>query len=102
MFDQDEPKNAFEKGSYVFGKCEGELPWPAKITKIVDENYSVKFINHRSNAVLTEDCLLAFNEDNILQVMEDYKSCDKSTSKVSSAIRTCKQEIENIRKKMEK
>lgn len=61
MSDFDIPKSDFEKGAYVFGRCQNELPWPAKIIKITKDRYTVKFINHRSTAVLTEDCLTLFN-----------------------------------------
>lgn len=83
-------RSQFEKGGYVFGVCKGELPWPAKITKIDKENYHVKFINHRSVAVLNLDCIIAFNDRTCLKVMDQYKTTEKPTDKVFAAIKSCK------------
>jgi hypothetical protein len=99
MSDFDVPKTVFEKGSYVFGVCTDSLPWPAKITKINKENFTVKFIKDNSTAVLKEDCLITFNDQTIIQVMNDYKKCEKASNKVFVAIKACKNEIEGLKKK---
>jgi hypothetical protein len=62
----------------VFGRCQGQLHWPAKVTK-VDKDQDEYSVN-----------------------MEEYQKHNKSNNKVFQAIRACKKEIEGLKKKQEK
>jgi hypothetical protein len=97
------PPMTFEKGDFVFGHCEGELPWPAKITKLYESEYRVQFIGHRSFAVLTEESLVIFDEGSIGLVTDQYlMKKEKDVNKIKKAIGLCKTEIEKARKQKEK
>lgn len=66
------------KGDIVFAKCEGCLPWPAKISKVLkDGYYGVKFYNHKSTATLHISSL----EDFDIKRMKRYKKMHEQSAK---------------------
>lgn len=58
--ESQEDTNQFKKNDVVFAICNNELPWPAQISKVINENFHVKFIGHKSTAVIHKDKIIPF------------------------------------------
>ena len=97
--DFQEVSNPFKKNDLVFAICNNELPWPAQISKINNDNYSVKFIGHKSHAIVQKEKLIPFTNEYIGEIIKEYRTLNEaSLNRVLRAV----EDSRNIQDKMKR